>query len=298
MKWRRKEFFIRSFLFVPGNRKDMMEKARYLPADALILDMEDSVPPAEKSRAREVISSALPAMLKDGRPVFVRVNPLMSGLTDEDLAAVVSPGLTGISLPKVEEKIDMEAINLKLEWFERERGMENRSVTVLPWIESPRSLLNAYSIASSSRRVMGLGFGADDYTLSMGIQRSREGEELDYPRHVVAVDARAADVLPLDTPYVEYKDKEGLINDCKRAKRMGFAGKFAIHPSQVELINAAFSPSPQEIEEAQRIVEAFEKALAGGSAVCSLDGRMIDTPVAERARKLLGLARRINLDGA
>jgi len=285
-------FLIRSLLFVPGNRADMMEKAMDLPADALILDLEDSVPPQEKERAREVVSANLPKMFKEGRPVFVRINPLMSGFTDEDLAAAVSPGLAGISLPKVEEAVDLEAINLKIEWFEGERGIESRGLALLPWIESPRALRNAYTIASASRRVMGLAFGADDYTLNMGIQRSREGEELVYPRQVIAVDARAAGVLPLDTPYVEYKDKEGLIRDCKRAKLAGFAGKFAIHPSQIEIINEAFLPAPQEIEEARRIIEIFENAVARGSAVASLNGRMIDTPVAERAKRLLELEKK------
>lgn len=293
MRKRRQELlYIRSILFVPGNRADMMEKARDLPADALILDLEDSVPPLEKARAREVVSSNLPKMFKEGRPVFVRINPLMSGLTDDDLAAVVSPGLAGLSLPKVEEGVDLEAINLKIEWLEAERNMESRSLSILPWIESPRALRNAYAIAIASRRVMGLAFGADDYALSMGIQRSREGKELNYPRQVIAVDARTADVLPLDTPYVEYKDKEGLIKDCKRSRQFGFAGKFAIHPSQIEIINEAFSPAPYEIEEAQRIIEAFEKAAARGSAVVSLNGRMIDTPVAERAKRLLELAKK------
>ncbi len=285
-------FFIRSLLFVPGNRVDMMEKAMDLPADALILDLEDSVPPQEKDRAREVVSANLPKMFKEGRPVFVRINPLMSGLTDEDLAAVVSKYVACISLPKVEEGIDLEALGTKMEWFEGERNIEGRSLAILPWIENPRALRNSYKIATASRRVMGLAFGADDYTLNMGIQRSKDCEELKYPRQVIAVDARAADILPLDTPYVDYKDKEGLIEDCKRAKQAGFAGKFAIHPSQIDIINEAFSPTALEIDEAHRIIDAFDKAVAKGSAVASLNGRMIDTPVAERAKRLLEKARR------
>lgn len=291
MKKRRQELYlIRSLLFVPGNRADMMEKARDLPADALVLDLEDSVPPQEKERARETVSAYISRMFKKGRPVLVRINPFLSGLTDEDLSAVLVPGLGGISLPKVEEDVDLVNLSLKMDWLEEERGIEKGSIGILPWIESPRALCNAYAIASSSTRVLGLAFGADDYTLNMGIQRSREGEELAYPRQVIAVDARAAGVLPLDTPYVDYKDREGLVRDCKRAKQAGFAGKFAIHPSQIEIINEVFSPTPQEIEEARHIIAAFEEALSRGSAVTSLEGRMIDTPVAERARRLLIMA--------
>lgn len=283
-------YLLRSLLSVPGNRPAMLEKAGGLPADGLHLDLEDAVPPAEKERARQMVREALPGFALRGQLVLVRVNPLASGLTGADLDGVLGPHLDGISLPKVESPQEVATVDAML-WEREERlGLAAGRTTLFVWIETPRAMLAAYPIACASKRVRALLLGADDFTREMGIPRTREGEELDFARWTVALAARAVGVLALDSAYPNYQDEEGLVQDALRARRMGFQGKFLIHPRQVDPVNRVFRPWPREVEEAERIVAAFEEAVARGHATTSLDGSMIDTAIAERARRVLALA--------
>ena len=155
------------------------------------------------------------------------------------------------------------------------------------------AIVNAYQICAASPRIVGAGFGSEDFANDMAIQRTGDESELSYPRSVIGVSARAADVLALDTPYVGFRDPEGLARDAEIARGFGFKGKFAIHPSQIEIINEAFSPSPAEVEHARLVVAAFEEAERAGRGSTSLDGRAIDAPVARRARSVLELARSV-----
>lgn len=284
---------LRSLLFVPGNRQNMLDKARPLPTDVLTLDLEDAVPVTEKAAARNLVRASIASMARPGRSTFVRVNSLGTGLTQADLEAVVAPGLDGISLPKVESAQDVEKVDLLLGTLEKARGLTAGTVKMIAWLESARGLLEAQHIAHASPRVVGLALGADDYTLDMGIVRSESGDELFYPRSIIATAAMAAGAAPLDTPYVNYKDEAGLVKDACFARQLGFKGKFLIHPSQIETVNRIFSPSAGEVEQARKVVAAFAEAVAHGTAVTSVEGKMVDTPVAERARKLLALAKAI-----
>lgn len=285
---------LRSLLFVPGNRQNMLDKARPVAADVLTLDLEDSVPVAEKAAARNLVRASLAGMARPGRSAFVRVNSLGTGLTQADLEAVVAPGLDGISLPKVESAEEVERVDTALGTLEKARGMARGTVEIIAWVESARGLLEAAHIAHASPRVVGLALGADDYTLDMGIVRSESGDELFYPRSVIATAALAAGAAPLDTPYVNYKDEAGLVKDASFARQLGFKGKFLIHPGQIDAVNRIFSPSANEVEQACKVVAAFDEAVARGTAVTSVEGKMVDTPVAERARKLLKLAEAIS----
>ncbi|MBI2304464.1 MAG: CoA ester lyase [Chloroflexi bacterium] len=279
---------LRSLLFVPGNRPDMIEKARSLLADALVLDLEDSVPLSEKEKAREVVAQRLPHLALRGQQVWVRVNSLATGLTMAELEAVVGPHIHGISLPKVEGASDIQLVAKEIEALERERGLEVGRLGIIPWVELARAIIRAEEIATASPRVVGLAFGADDFSLDMGMLPTPEG--LMYPRAKVAVAARAADILALDSPYIAHTDPEGLVAEATLVRKLGFQGKFVIHPSQIQPVNDVFRPSAEEIEEAREMVSAFAAAQARGSAAIAVRGRLVDTPVARRAERLLRLA--------
>lgn len=282
--------WFRSLLFVPGNREDMLSKAGTLPADALVPDLEDSVPLKEKERAREILGQVVKTLAQRGQAVIPRINALDTGLAGDDLAAVVCAEVYGISVGKVESPWDIGQLSSLLETLEIKAGLPVGHTRIIPWLEGAKAVMLAYEIARASPRIVGVAFGAEDFTNDMGIQRTEEGEEVVFPRASVAVAAHAAEVLGFDTPYVNFRDPEGLQRDVQVALRLGFKGKFAIHPSQLETINSMFSPSPEEVEYARRVVEAFEEAEARGSGATSLDGKMIDVPIVKRARNLLALA--------
>ena len=281
---------LRSLIFVPGNRADMLEKAVAMAPDAYVPDLEDSVPLGEKANARDVASSFLSRLAESGPLVIPRVNSLGSGLLWDDLAAVVRPEVYGVSVGKIDTPEDIERVSAMMGPLERGAGMRPGQVKLVPWIETASAVVNAYAIAAASPRVVAVAFGAEDFTNDMRIERTDEDLEIAYPRSVVCVAARAAGVLALDTPYFRFRDPEGLTRDALAARRLGFKGKFAIHPAQIDVINETFAPSPSEVEHARRVVRAFEEAERAGRGATSMDGRVIDVPVVERARNLLELA--------
>jgi citrate lyase subunit beta/citryl-CoA lyase len=285
---------LRSVLFTPGNNMRMIHKIPTLTADAVILDLEDSVPMAEKDTARVFIRDSLDFLNTNAvSDIYVRVNGLPTGLTAEDCEFVVQRGLTGIMIPKVESRSEVLEVEKIVEELERRRGLEPGSVVFIPTIESAKGVVNAYEIASASKRVIALGFGAVDFTRDMGVSLSKEGTELFFARSYVAIAARAAGVLAIDTVFTDIIDREGLIRDATTAKQLGFKGKFLIHPSQIEPVNRIFSPSEKEIEYAKRVVQAFKEAEAKGLGAASLEGRMIDIAVYKQAEDLLRLAEAI-----
>ena len=284
---------LRTLLFVPGNQERRIDKARSIPADVLILDLEDSVPPAEKNSARVMVSSSIDGLTLSGREIFVRVNALSTDHTTADIKAIVSPGLSGICLPKSESADDILKADALITDAEREAKLTAGSIGLLTLVETPKGIINAYEIAGASPRVLGIAFGPEDYALEMGIKRTREGTEIYYPRVVIAVACHAAGILAIDGVYTDIRDDEGLIQETKLARQMGFHGKLLIHPNQVSPVSQIFSPTEEEIAYAQGVVEAFEAALVKGQASTSFEGKMIDAPVAERARKLLALAESI-----
>lgn len=282
--------WFRSLLFVPGNREDMLDKARTLLVDALVPDLEDSVPLPEKERAREIVGRVVKTLAQRGQAVIPRINALDTGLASDDLAAVVSADVYGVSPTKVTSAWEIQEISSLIEPLERKLGLPVGHIRLIPWLEGAKAIIHAYEIASASPRIIGVAFGAEDFTADMGIQRSVEGDEVAFPRAIIAVAARAAGVLAFDTPNVDFRDMEGMKRDAQVALRLGYKGKFAIHPSQLEAINTMFSPVPEDVEYARRVVEAFEEAETRGSAATSLDGKMIDIPIVKRARDLLALA--------
>ena len=297
---------IRCPLFIPGNRADMLGKAgRYSPS-AFIPDMEDSVPMANKAEARAITADALPSLFELGKPVVPRVNSLLTGLTEDDLEAVVGRHIVAISIGKIKTGSDIAEVDGMLSELEVDCGIEVGTVGILPWLETASAIVNAFEICNASERVRWVAFGAEDYSADMGISRSVDvfggdsgtvdeyGEaSLLYARSAVAVAARAADVQALDTPYVKFRDPDGLRSEAGLARRLGYGGKFAIHPAQVEVIDEIFSPTDAEVDRARRVLEAARVAELEGHGSVSLDGEMVDAPVVARARNLL---ERANID--
>ena len=282
----------RTALFVPANRPERVDKAIASNADAVIIDLEDSVPPAEKVTSRATI--ALKARGPAERPIWVRVNPMETEWFADDVRAAVLPGISCVVVPKPSEAADIERVSEAMGAAERERGMAEQSVGLVPFIESAAALENAYEIACAARdRLWTVAFGAADYTLDMGVDLTAGGEELSYARFRIAVACRAAGVSrPLDTPYmIDIHDLDGLRADAVRVKQCGFGGKLCIHPKQVDVCNGIFTPSFTESERARRAVEAFEEAQRQGRGAVQVDGMMVDYPVYYRMKQVLEQAK-------
>lgn len=279
---------MRSVLTVPVIRPRFIEKAPTSAADVVCLDVEDSVPPAEKARARELAGQAVESFPPGPYAVYVRINGFWTGMVEDDLNAVVRPGLDGIVLPKANTSADVEQADALLAALERERGLGAGSVTIMPLIETAEGVMNAYSICKASSRVVGAIFGAEDYATDMGIARTESGEEVLWARTQVAIACHAARIIPIDTPDPDYTDEAHLEREMRTARGLGYRGKLVIHPTQVAIANRVFFPSPAELEEARAVVEAFEReGLAKGLAAIPAEGKMIDTPIYWRAKRLL-----------
>jgi len=281
---------LRSLLFVPGNKENMLEKASGFRPDVFIPDMEDSVPVGEKANAREVIRAFLPKLAQTGVPIMPRVNSLDTEWIEDDLAAVVGPHIIGISVGKVDVPDDIHTISAMLAELEKKAGVEPGTLKMIPWLESAKAIVHCYPICSASPRIVGVAFGGEDFTHDMGIERLEDESDVAYPRNVLCIAARAAGIAALDTPFFRFKDEAALQANIAASKQTGFKGKFAIHPAQIDAINAGFSPSAAEIEHARRVVAAFDEAERQGRGSTSLDGMVIDVPVVKRARAVLALA--------
>lgn len=282
---------LRSMLFVPGDSDRKFEKAQQIGADALILDLEDSVAPEQKPLARAKVAALLDAPIERRWSFFVRPNPLDSGMLEDDLAAVVKPGLDGLLIPKANGAEDIEAIGLILDRLEAAAGMAVGTVKIaVVSTETPRALFNLGSYAPAHPRLIALTWGAEDLSAAIGATDNKEADgswtsPYQLARNLCLFAAASAEVLPIDTLYANFRDPQGLEVDCRRARRDGFLGRIAIHPDQVEIINRCFTPSDDEIAFAQRVVDAF--AANPGAGTLGIDGKMVDIPHLKAAQKTL-----------
>jgi citrate lyase subunit beta/citryl-CoA lyase len=283
----------RSWMFVPGHRQKMIDKALGLNADAIMLDIEDGVAPNEKDTARQLIGAVLGREKAPNTPArFVRINAIGHPRMDADLEAVVRPGVEGLVLPKVETIEEVRKVDAVLNEREPRLKMVSGSVKILIAIESPRGLLNAPAIAACSPRIIGLMFGAEDFGRELGLPTSREGEARDmlYARSALVTAAASAHVQAVDGVWVDLKDPDGLLSFARQSRRLGFSGMSSIHPSQIDPINTVFSPTSEEVNYAEQVVKAFEEANARGDGSVAMGGQLIDRPIVERARRTLELA--------
>ncbi len=288
---------LRTLLFAPANVTRRVEKALGLPADAVILDLEDSIPISEKSMARSMVVEALQ---KPRKPfAYVRVNALSTKMTIDDLNEVVCPELDGIMLTKVEEPADLQKVDWLIEHLEENQSIPTGSLDLIPLIENARGVHNAYEIAQAVPRVKRLCFGAVDYSADLGVKLTEQGSELFYARSYLVNASRAAELEPpIDTVYPDIKNQEGYKKDLQVAVDLGFQGKLVLHPDQVEEANKGFSPSEEDIEFAKNVIAAFKEAEAQGRAAITMDnGKFIDYPVVSSARRVLNLAEKIAKKG-
>ncbi|MEW9836009.1 HpcH/HpaI aldolase/citrate lyase family protein [Mesorhizobium marinum] len=284
---------MRSLLFVPGDSESKLEKGFAAGADVVIVDLEDSVAPANKPLARQLAPDAIRTAGGSCR-VFVRVNDLGTGHTDEDLAAVVPARPDGIILPKAQGGADVQHLASKLRVAEIEAGLPDGGIGVIPIVtETGLATLSTASYANSSPRLKGLTWGAEDLSAAVGARSTRDdqGRYTDvfrFARTVTLLAASACDVAAIDTVYVDFRDLDGLRSECLEAERDGFTGKLAVHPAQVAVINEVFTPSAEAVGHARNVISAF--AAAGNPGVVAIDGKMYDIPHLKRAERLLARA--------
>lgn len=279
---------IRTMLFTPANHGRHVENALSGPADAVILDLEDAVAVDQKPAARALLPGLLSGLTAKAPRVFVRINALTTPFAYADLIAAVRDGLSGIVLPKVESRGQVATADWLIAQLESEHGLTANSVELLPIIETAAGLTRLDEIATASPRIRRLTFGAGDFTLDTNMDWTPGNEGVLWARIRTVVASRAAGLAsPIDTAYPALSDPAGFESESRQARRLGFEGKLCIHPDQVTIANQVFTPTAAEVSEAHRVLKAFEDAVAAGSASIQLDGRFIDHPIAERARRVI-----------
>jgi len=282
---------LRSRLFVAGDSERKFEKARACGADGLILDLEDAVAPSRKAEARALVAGLATDKTLRSWSFWVRVNPFDTGLTLDDLAAVVAPAVAGIVLPKADGAQDVARLSHYLDAFEVKAGVEAGQIKILVVAtETPHAIFNLGTYTPPHRRLAALTWGAEDLGAAIGATANKQADgEWTAPyqvaRSLCLFASAAADVLPIDTLYADFRDTEGLAASCRRSRRDGFVGRIAIHPDQVETINRCFSPSDEDVAHARRVVQAFADRPDAGTI--GIDGKMYDFPHLKQARRVL-----------
>ncbi|TSE12080.1 CoA ester lyase [Mesorhizobium intechi] len=287
---------MRSLLFVPGDSERKLEKGFGAGADVVIVDLEDSVAPQNKATARVVAARFIAERRGQiGSAIYIRVNDLSTGLTDDDLAALVPVKPDGVMLPKSNSGQDVQQLSARLRVREAENGLSDATIKIVPIItETPAGVLAAASYAGASARLAGLTWGAEDLSAAVGARTARDehGRYTDVFRHArltTILAAGAAEVAAIDTVFPNFRDMAAFAAECAEAERDGFTGKMAIHPDQVPVINAAFTPSAEAVKRSAAIVAAFEAA--GNPGVIGIDGKMFDRPHLRLAERLLARAK-------
>jgi citrate lyase beta subunit len=280
----------RALLYMPGDDMHKIRKAATLGVDCVCLDMEDGVAQNRKAEARATIVEALGSLNFGASERLARINPVGSGLEEDDLLAVLPSRPDGIVVPKVEQADQVRWVCAQIEKAEGLSRLERESMGVIVIIESARGIVNLAQIASAHPRLKALIFGAEDFAGDMGAVRTPEAWEVFYARSAVVTHAAAFDLQAIDMVYVDFKDIEGLRQEARRGVQMGFAGKQIIHPNQVVPVQQAFTPSDDEIRHAQRIMHAFAEHQQAGRGAFALDGKMIDAPILKTAQRVLARA--------
>ena len=281
----------RTLLFVPGNNPAQMVKAEIYGADCVIFDLEDAVSIYEKDAARDLVKHYLAEIRPDSCRIGVRINAQDTPYYEQDVRSMVPVKPDFLRLPKSETAENIRQLDKLITECEKEHGIEAGSIKIIATIETALGVYNAYQIASASPRMIAIGLGAEDFRTDMRMSRSEDGQEILFARNLISLAAHAAKVMPLDYVYSNITNEEGFIADVKFGKMLGFTGKSVIHPSQVPLVHAVYTPEDKEIAQAKKIVAAYEAAMAKSSGVVALDGKMIDMPIVVRAQNTLEYAK-------
>lgn len=281
-----RRFKRRSLLYTPGSSGKMLGKSVDLNADSILIDLEDAVSISEKDAAREAIAEFIPRIQATGKEAIVRVNAMNAFFGVKDLIAVAEMKPDAIILPKA-DVLSVKMADQILTVLEEHHKIPKGSIHIIPLLETAAGIMNAADIAGASPRINGVQLGAEDLTKELGIKRTAAGDEIAFARQMVVYAACMYNIDCFDTPFTDIKDLEGMERDVRNAAAMGFTGKTCIHPSHIDTINRVFSVSEEEVNYARRLVEAFETAVSQGKGACMFEGKMIDAPIAERAKKLL-----------
>lgn len=286
---------IRSMLFLPGNTPNIIINGAILGADAVILDLEDAVAPAEKDSARILVRNAIRYMGFGACDVIVRINAIDTPFWQKDLDAIIPQKPAMIMPPKVSCAQDVLAVDAYISRLEEKLGLEKNTVALIPLIETALGVENAFAIATATKRVKAIFLGGEDLTADLHCKRTKEGNEINYARCRMVCAARAAGVEVYDTPFTDVNDDEGIYTDAQYAKSLGFTGKSAISPRHVGAINEVFSPSQKDIDYAYEVMEAIRMAKEQGKGAVALRGKMIDAPIVARAQQTIAMAEMLGL---
>jgi citrate lyase subunit beta/citryl-CoA lyase len=279
----------RTWLFVPGGDAVALQAAPASSADVLIQELEDFVPAQRKQAARELLAPTMAAWKAAGVVAAVRINPLFGPEGARDLEAAMRAGVQTVLLPKTRGAEDIVALDAAMTRWERELGIVEGSTELVPNIESARALMNTLSIATATPRVIACLVASEDMAADLGAERARDGHELDYVRQRFLVECVAAGVLAIDCPYT-WSDVEGAVRQGEWGRRLGYRAKSLVAPAHAPYLNVLFTPQPDKIAEAKRIVEAFETARARGEGGVEVEGTLVEAPIYHNARRLLARA--------
>ena len=283
---------LRTMTFVPGYMKKFLDKAVGFHSDALILDLEDSVPEAYKQDSRVNIREYLEKSAFR-QQIYIRTNAIDTGMLMEDLKYTMHENTTGFMFSKSVDEKDIDYYDKLLTQLERDYGFPEGKFKMCPLIETGSAVIRAYQIAKASKRVVALAFGGEDYLTDLDGLHKEHGTSLLVPRSLIVIAARSAKIEAIDTPYLDIRDTGGFKKEVTLARELGFSGALIIHPTQIDIANEAFTPSDEEIEEAKRIIEAVNESKKKGLAVTLLDGKLIGPPMRTRAFNVINKLERI-----
>ncbi|ASJ21786.1 HpcH/HpaI aldolase/citrate lyase family protein [Brachyspira hampsonii] len=281
----------RSWLFSPASNPKLLYSAVVYKPDAIIFDLEDAVALKEKEDARELLIEALKSINYGTIPIFARVNSIKTPFGFDDIKYLVQAGLKHIRLPMCDTPEEIKEVDKFLTKVEEENGIPKGTVVIAAALETPIGVYNAYNIATASDRVIGISLGAEDFTRCMGIERTKEEEELAYARGKIVMEAHAAGVACVDGVYTKIDDMEGFQIQCEKSRSLGFTGKACIHPAQIPYLHKAYLPKKEDIDYSLEVLEAASKTDISNGGVISLNGKMIDIPIIEKAEKIVALAK-------
>lgn len=288
------DFVLRTMLFVPSHKKELIEKAARTGADALVLDLEDSCQPDKnKVIGRKNITEALRLKIFGKKKIFVRINPRETGFMFDDLCEVVIDELDGFLYPMAGSKDDIVFFCNMLTEIEMSKKMPVGQIKLFPVIETGEGILNAKEIATASDRIVALGFGSEDFATDIDCIRDEENVSIQIPRQRIVFAARAAGVIPIDTPHVNIHDLEGLENHVRQARMLGFGGMQILHPKEIEICHRYYTPSEEEAQNAYEIVRLFQEAQEHNNGVAIMNGKFISPPTYKRALQLIDNYERI-----